>query len=537
MRKRLVLTASLFLCMAVVAYAVNWQPYDYFDLSGGLNDAYSPISIADNEASDLQNVVFTTGKAVAKRSGTNRINTSPISSSAIFTGGFQPEFTSTSRFLVATVSDGATDRIYKMDYGGGTNGPDGTWDNITGALVPSFGTDDHSDFAVAMDTLVIEDGVNSTAPYKWTGSGNASALSGSANASFVEFHKNHLWTSGNDTNPSQIAFSELCAVTASCIETYTATDVINVETNDGTIVRGMRSALDCLYVWKDSSIWRVCGTNRDDWTLEQMVAGVGTLSDKSIAVINNNFLFVTQNCDIAVYNGGLNVEIISTKIEGTLSGLNLDRCDESVATAFDDGTGDLDYYVAFTNLGSSQNNLILVFDTFHTAWTKFSNMSPNALWTYEIGTQQTAIGFGDYTGTAWRYPNTNADDGTAINAYYQSGQLRFPEIPFNKIFRLAQVFLDQESGSTNVTFEHKIDFESTGTETTISLAGSGAVWDSAVYDTDVYADLTTTVGRVEINRGQEFFQWRIENAGASQPFTLKGVRLFVEPTERIGGIR
>lgn len=537
MRLMRLLTGLLLLSFVFVPPTVRadvpWQAFEFFKLSGGLNDSFDPTAIEPAEASDLQNVVFTTGGAIKKRDGFSRLNSSASpTSSGVTTGGHFYKLSSGTRYLVRLVNDASGDLIQKMDYGAGTAGPDGTWDDITGATAIAVGNDSQGDFTQAFDTLIIEDGVNTTAPLKWTGSGNAAALGGSPpEATMVEYHKNHLWSAGDTDTRSRVVFSNICTTSSTCLETYTATDFFELDTNDGQVVTGLKSGLDCLYVWKTSSIWRICGASRDTFTQEQMVRDIGTNSNSSITVINNQFLFKTQLGDYAVYDGGINVKIISSKIEGTLTALNLNRIDAVRAVAFDDGTGDQDYYVCETASGATTHNRVLLYDTFHQAWTKFTGLNCNALWTYEIGTLEQAIAFGDYSGFVSRYPDTTADAGAAISAYWQSGQLRIPEIPMRKTFRVSQLYVEQ-SGSYNLTFTHRLDFEAAGTSTSCSLAGTGALYDTAVWDSDAYADLTTTICRVEINEGDYFFQWRVSNNAASQPWVVKGLRLWVESTQR-----
>ena len=531
------LTVGCLLALAVhlpVAQAeFPWTAFEFFDLSAGLNDGRAPTAITTSEASDLQNVVFTIGGSIKKRLGTSRLNSSAsTSATSVTTGGTFYRLSSGTRYLVRLVNETAGDLIQKMDYGAGTTGPDGTWDDITGATAISVGTDNQGDFTQAFDTLVIEDGVGTTPPFKGTGTGNAAALGGSPpNATMVEYHKNHLWSAGDGSNSSRVSFSNICTNSSTCIETYTATDYFEVDTNDGQIVTGMKSGLDCNYIWKTASIWRICGSSRDTFTQEQMVRGIGTLSNSSIVVINNQFLFKDQFGNYEVYDGGINVKILSTKIKTTLTGLNQNRIDAVRAAAFDDGTGDLNYYACETIAGASTHNRILVYDTFHQAWTKFTGLACNAIWPYEIGTFQTALALGDYSGFVSQYPTTNADAGVAIDAFWQSGQWRVPEIPLQKTFRVALLHVEQ-SGNYNLTFTSKLDFEGTGTEKSINLTGSGALWDSAVFDTDTYADLTTTVERVEINKGKYFFQWRVGTNDTNPVWTVKGLRVYVEPSGR-----
>ena len=523
----LLVCLSLWVTQPVWAEVERWQAKTFGNFTGGLNDTSDSTVLTDQEASNLQNVVFTTSGAITKRSGFTRINNGPTCGTTAPTALTMYKQADGDRWLVAVCGN---DTLQKMDYGGGSAGPDGVWDAITGALSFDVNVNLPGDFATAQDILVIEDGLDTTAPYEWAGTGNADGLDGSPpNATMVEFHKRHLFLAGRTDAKSRLDFSALDNV-----ESWTtATDFVLVETDDGQNITGLKSGLDCLYVFKTHSIWRVCGTNKDDFTLEQMVRGVGAVNNASIAFINNQFLFLTTEGDVAIYNGGLDVQILSTKIEGTLSGLEFSRLDEAPGLAFDDGTGDEDYYLCVTTSGGTQHNLLLAFDTLHRAWTKLTGIACNAMARYELGTLQTALVFGDYSGYTHRYPNTNADNGASIEAFYQTGDLDFG-IPQQKTFRHAQVIVRQETTDHNVSFEPRVDFATSGTATDISVAGSGAAYDTAVYDVDTYADLNSTVANVgEINQTGNYFQWYISNNNASEPFLTRAVRVWYEPTGRV----
>lgn len=519
----------LFLSVSTVGYSQteNWQSYEYSNFVGGLNDSADPTVLKPNEASDLQNVVFTTSGAIRKRDFFAPITVSDEATcgGSAATGLAFYKQADGDRFLVAVC---ANDTIQKMDYASGTSGPDGVWDNITGALVFDTSANTLADFAVAQDQIVIEDGLNTTAPYTWTGTGNAAALGGSPpNSTMVEFHKRHLWVAGNNTNTSRVTFSNLDDIT-----TWTSTDFILVETDDGQPITGLKSGLDCLYVFKSHSIWRICGTNRDDFRLEQMVRGVGASNNQAITVINNQFVFQTFRGDIAVYDGGIRTEIISGAIEGTLSGLEFDRTRLASAVAFDDGTGDEDFYLSVTTSGQTQNNRLLVFDTLHKAWTKFTGIHANALAVFETGSVQQRLLFSDYQGVVNEYPTTHANANMDNPAYYRSGISHFG-VPQQKTFHLAQVLVRQEANGHELSFQPRIDFASSASATDIELAGSGAAYDSAIYDTSTYADLTTTLDDIEIANTGNYFQWYVENLNDQEPFLLRNVRIWFEPTGRV----
>lgn len=526
--KRWLLPLLLLLAWPVSAQTMGeWTAREYFDLTGGMNNTKDVTALDPTEASDLQNVVFSSSGGIEKRPGFARINSSAACASGAFTGLFQYKQADGDRFLLGICTN---DTIVKMDYGAGTTGPDGTWDNITDSLSFAVGQDDLADFATVQDVAVIEDGLRTTDPYTWTGTGNATSLTAAPNASMVEFHNRILWVAGRSDARSRVDFSNLDDYT-----TWTSTDFILVETDDGQVITGLKSFIDCLYVFKTESIHRICGRDRDNLRLEQMYNGIGAASNNSIAIINNKLVFLTNLGDVAVYDGGINIQIISSKIEGTLSSdnLNLNRLQYASAVAFDDGTGDQDYYLSLSTAGSGTHNLIIVYDTLLQAWTKFSGINANALTAYEIGTQQKAIAFGDYSGFSNRYPSGTSDAGSDIEAYYQTGHLRF-DIPWLKDFREFQLVIRQ-TGNFSITFEQRVDFADTGTVSSVSLAGSGALWDSAVWDSSVYGDQTTAILRIPINEIGDFFQWRVEDTSDNPAFLVRGGRLWMEPVARIGG--
>lgn len=534
MHPKLLTFLSVLLLAVMPVQANPYALYEFDKLTGGLNDSFDSITIDPSEASDLGNVFFPRGLSgsMGSRPGYSRINSSALSGTPTFTGLTFFKLVSGTKSLVALTTD---DKVWKMDYGG--SGPDGTWDDITGALSFNVSQDDQADFCVAQDSVVIEDGITTTAPYRWTGTGDAAALTSDADvpsSSMLEYHVRHLFLAGDSANPSRLYFSELDDITS-----YVSTDFIRVETDSGDgIIRGLKTGLDGLYIWKDSSIWRLSGTNRDDFVLERMVQGIGTLSDASISVVNDPksnqqiFVFVTQNGDVAAYDGGVNVAILSRKINASFpNAVNFNRVDEVRATSYD-----FMYLVSVSSSGNATHNRIYIFDFIHNAWTRFTGMAANTISTFENSNGQALLMFGDYSGYAnqWNVNDTstyNDPDTTAIDAYWVSGWQPFKDAGLNKNLRSVRVWANREGTSRLLDVEVRKDFGTSGTSTSLSLAGSGAVWDSAIYDTDLYGDLTVTIGRVDPNLGVEsnVFQIRIDNGErASERFRVRRLQFQVE---------
>lgn len=521
MKNLSLLLLSFLLSINTAFAAVKWKSFDFFDNGAGLNDAFAPTAIADNEAADLQNIILTTYGSFATRDGYAKLNSTTLGASVICTGLKYYSPISGSKYLIGIFDN---DKVYKMDYGAGT-GPDGTWDDITGSVSFSIGQNNLASFAIGEDTLIIEDGLNTTAPYKWTGSGNIAALGGSPpNATMVAFHKNMAFASGNDTNPSTIYFSDV-----GDIENWTTglSGNLSVETDDGSIIRAIIPGFDALYIFKDYSIWRLTGSDKDSFQLQRMVSGTGCRSPNSVARIGNDFFFTDGQGNVYLYDGAIKLKLISTKVQGTLDGANFSRWLYVSTTQFED-----DYYVAFSNTGSSSSNRLLVFDSFNTAWVKFTGISANAIAVADDGAGQDMIVFGDYSGFVYKYPSGTNDAGTAISAYYTTKQFRFPEVNPEKDWKLLNIYAAQK-GNYNLTVETRKDFETSGTTENINLLGDSSLWGTAIYGTSKYGGQNIIIGRVEVNKEGKFFQLKFSNSNLDEPIEVKGYQIFIEPSDRL----
>lgn len=150
------------------------QIIDIADFSGGLNTRDGSGGIADNEQSESLNC-FIDWKGISKRNGYDAYMEDRINGTNVGTGIFYAPFASGS-VVVATAG---TAIAYK-------NGS--AWTDITGSV--SLTADEPMMFAMVNNNLV---GCNGTdAPWYWSGSGDATTLSGSniptAPAALAEFH-------------------------------------------------------------------------------------------------------------------------------------------------------------------------------------------------------------------------------------------------------------------------------------------------------------------------------------------------------------
>jgi hypothetical protein len=520
-KKILSFIVTVFLFANTSFAAIEWNRFDAFQNSGGLNDGFSATAIEDNEASSLQNIVLSTYGSFATRGGYAKLNSATLGASVVCTGLKYYSPISGSKYLIGVFDN---DKIYKMDYGVGS-GPDGTWDDITGVASFNATQNNLASFAIGEDTLIIEDGVSTSAPYKWTSSGSVAALGGDPPLStMVAFHKNTAFAAGNATYPSLLYFSD-----TGNIENWTTglSGNVAVETNDGSVIRVIIPGFDALYIFKDYSIWRLTGDDKDNFQLQRMVSGVGCRSPNAVSRIGNDFYFVDGQGNTYLYDGAIKLKLISTKVQGTIDGSSFSRWQYVSTVQFED-----DFYISFSNTASGTHNRILVFDSFNLGWVKFVGMNANAIAVADDGTGKDEIIFGDYSGFVYEYPSGEDDAGTAIDAYYVTKQFSFPSLNINKDLKLLNVYAKQE-GNYNLSVETRKDMESTGTTENINLLGEGSLWGTAVYGVDKYGGQNIIVGRIEVNKEGKFFQIKFSNNNLDEPFEVMGYQMLLENSDRI----
>lgn len=539
---------SLLLTICVIAgnldaeAGVNWRKYQYFQNWAGLNDQQSTTEIQDNEATDLSNVVFDLGGAIKKRFG---YITLPSETPRRVSTGTVVEVTGVSyyrqddgdRFLVGVANRDGNATVFKKNYTSTAGLVTGAYDIIDGVVnIGSYTNNNLCDFAVAENNIVFTVGTQ-TAPFMWTGSGHALRLTTDTdvpNATILEYHKNHLFLSGNTSNPSRVWFSNLDDMT-----NYTVTDFIDIQTSDGSQVRALISAYDALYIFKDNSIWRLSGWERDTFRLEKMVDGIGTLSNQSVVATNSGIYFTSRQCDVFHYDGSYTTTAISRKITTTVNGLNRNEVQRSLGLAFSTYKfQDVDYYAAMvTGTANTENDTVLLFDTNYKAWTKFDGLNPLSWTVGDNSTGGKTMYFGDYSGYIHQYPSASYYDGnvatSAIASFYQTKWFRYPEASLgDKHWRLLKTY----ALSVDDVFLHaecKSDYEASGKVVDINLESSQANWDVAVWDVDLWGGESVIVGRSEIEKGDNMFQVRYYNNNVNQGFTLLGFELFIEPHERV----
>lgn len=117
----------------------------------------------------------------------------------------------------------------------------------------------------------------------------------------------------------------------------------------------------------------------------------------------------------------------------------------------------------------------------------------------------------------------DSDRGSGIYWYIKTRAYAAGRPDLDKLWKLCK-FNVRGSGN-NYSIQVSAIFDLSNSEVlpeTISLAGSGALWDTAEWDTDTWADDTLLPKQYDSHRKAQFFQLVFLNSGADQPIELVG---------------
>jgi len=199
-----------------------------FHLSDGLNTSNNSLILGDNEVSVSKNIDLSNPGQIAKRKGYTELGNT---GSYTIQGLYRYRQQDGDEFILCNSNDG---NLYKMDA------LDGTWDSIQSGL--STTATDRFEYCSFNDKAIA---VNGTTQSVWTGTGSATALSGSPPSGIdVEEWLDRLWMIDGTTSNLYWSASKDEA------DWTVASDYTPIGYKDGSVPKNIKSSGNNLYVWK-----------------------------------------------------------------------------------------------------------------------------------------------------------------------------------------------------------------------------------------------------------------------------------------------
>lgn len=438
----------------------------------GLNTGDNPYNISELESPDCRNVRFHK-KSIGKRDGIDKYIATAADADAVV-GIMQHIATDTgaTKQIVA-----AGDSLVEESAG--------AWASVKGALTLTSGQDSFVSSAQLTNILVGTNDVNPV--WAYTGAGNAAALAGVVAGflckSIIDF-KNYLWTlntsEGGTRRQGRGRWSAL-SNTAS----WPAANFNDILNNTGYKGTGLAKWGDHLVAFFDRAIQEVFYTGDTDtpFVFPDASVGIGAVSGQSIVTTAKGIFFASYK-GIYLLRGG-EPEYVSRRIEGLWSTLNQNRLAMIVGG---ENKAKNEVMFAVSVAAATTNDLVLVYNYEVDRWTAFGTWAINAVG-YFPATMPTTPLIGNYSGLVFK-TNTGTfnDNGSAIDAYVQTKVLKMGDAGRKCQIKKLQIIADSEDTGARLKISHGYALDPVSSQTQVDYSTGGAVFDTAVFDVDIFAE-------------------------------------------------
>lgn len=525
-------------------------PITYFR---GMHDAASPMDprywVRAGYLADLRNY-HVADAGLRKRQGTTPLIAATVGSANPILGLSAYEW-DTTRYLLALCNG-------SLRYQDGS-----AWTAITGAL--SFSTDS----LARMRTCHFNDGSNRlivgcngagfSVPFLWTGSGNATELSGTGRPAYAadccNFH-DHLFFINTPAGPFALQFAK-----GGTTNNWPSNNLLDA-TRDAVGVGLARHSQEVMLAFYTNSIHRVTysyggGTTSNFFQVAPVDGSIGCPARNSIITVRGKTYFVGSEGSgegariikgiYVVGDPTYPAKFLSDRLASFWATLAPDRHAHITAFSLGGNRPEIGWNVTVGGAGETRHNHQIIYNTEEDAFSVFD--SPNAAllfnagcaWTNSDGESLTALG--GYDGVVYDaygdpdYHNTGNLDGgsggSAVEAYLETGYL---DLGYRGEKKMRQVWVDVFTRD-QISFTGQISTaaEAQITNRTMQMGTAAARLDAFTLDTSRLASTGPTQAKQSVKRKGRWFKYAQTESGTSDPHVVAGISFAWMPTgARIG---
>ncbi len=466
------------------------QSERYFNNTGGLVDRYSPILVPSKNASDVQNIQFDQRGQLLKRRGYLKNNVTDLTSNSVTGIGYHQSTTGTT-FMAVIVGT----NVYTT---GNTYG--GTYTNVTGTITLTSSANNQAQFTSFKDFGVMCN--ESDTPIKIQ-SGSAFALVRAATtAKTCESFNNYLLF-GNTAESGVTYGSRLRWSDVGDINTYPVNNYIDIEPDDGDSIIAIKRYQSTLYIFKKRSIYEAVLTGAagaEAFVVRPVARGIGAWAKNSVQAIEAKGIVFLGSDGVYLFDGN-NFDLISDQIQRKINGLNRSRYQYAVGAVYQTKH---QYHLAVSNGVETSNQTVLVWDFIQESWSVYRGITANALASTEDSSGNILLFSGDTAGGVYKQDvglvDQPAGANTSITSFYATPELTLGSPEIDKTYKYLYVFTNVTT-TTTIVVDTAYNFTDSYQGTmTIAVGDTGAVWDSAIWNTDIWPGQATRVSRIELNK-------------------------------------
>lgn len=195
---------------------------------------------------------------------------------------------------------------------------------------------------------------------------------------------------------------------------------IEVRTNDGDEITGLKSYNNALVITKNNSIHQLNGTDPDNFTLNQVTDVYGCVNNRAM-IIFNDLLWMLDRKGIAQFNGA-NTFIVSIKMDDVFARMNYKAAQKEACALYVKEYNQV--WFCFPVDNSEVNNMIVMFDIITNEWSKFEGIKPSVLAMAQGTLSKREPFFGGYSGGIFHF------GASFMNDYGASGMTCLFQTPY-----------------------------------------------------------------------------------------------------------
>lgn len=415
------------------------------------------------------------------------------------------------------------------------NTPEGTWADITGALVLTDSINNLTSFDVLANIVYMANRLRDTI-WQWPRSGNGVALVAqpTGGGQFVVSFNRRLFVGGNGTNPLLVYYSAIDDGTS-----YTVgTDFLNFDEGQGSKITGMvRQGSGRLLVFKEKSITIVESTGTTPpFTKYLFVDGIGCVSHQSIVTLPGGIVMFWDNDDAYVIIGN---QVLSATTHPTTKrprlrnffrdDVNKSRLQYTVGVYYP--LLDIVRFFYASSGSTSQNAHIDYHVKTRSWWTGTLRGTSCCVRLYQ---GQVRLYAGDTNGFDYRQDFNTNDDGSAIIWNARLPWQVHEGITIRKKLDLIYTVIDKQSNYDvlcDVYIDNSITAEIVdGVLSTFTLSGS--TWDVSMFDVDTFpAEGNLLEASLNVSRLYKSVSIDIHGSNLDQPVNIHKVVFIERPLE------
>lgn len=442
----------------------------FFDFSGGVNTAHSPLNLQPNEMEECVNFRITPRGGLEKRKGYRLFHDTGTGLAVL--GLAQLDLPSAKYDLIIS-----GDQAFGAPAGG-------SFSDVTGTHVITYDQDNIYKIIQYNDKLL---GTNSVdRGFKWDGVTNladiGTAIDGGADTidtfKTIVVHDNQV-VIGNvvatlSATPTTLP-SRLWVAAAGTEDDWDASTgtpgVVDIDKGNGGEVVGLASVLGYLVVLKDNSLYRIENYNQSTQFVKK-VANVGCAGPKAVTTFGSLVMFVDREGELWAYD-------VRGENEDALTNLTEQKLGDRTTGVFNKArlrTSDLyhwnsrdELYLTLTDGVASQHNTTWVLNLLTKGWWKKETVDKIAMYETFYQTDEAPMMIsGGYDGRVHRHEIGSDDLGQGFPAHFITQNLHLGAAEINKLFKMMDLYIATAQDIT-VDVEHRLNFALTGKVRQISV--------------------------------------------------------------------